>query len=168
MAAGMGTIQKKYESQQETLAQEADRKPERNPSQYENVSKRKETNDLKSKESPKEVVCFGCGQMGHMMKDKICPKNIKKRKRNLKTRKGSICMHTYRTEKFKEDIKEIDDSDEDNQLMNENSDDEDIIEDNNGESEDQEEDDPIKRIALPPHIPDWTLTGLQVVQLDAD
>jgi len=27
------------------------------------------------------VVCFGCGQTGHMAKDKICPKNSKEEKR---------------------------------------------------------------------------------------
>jgi len=43
--------------------------------------KRKETNDSKNKEPLKKAVCFGCGQTGHMVKDKNCPKNNKDKKR---------------------------------------------------------------------------------------
>jgi len=43
--------------------------------------KRKETNNSKNKEPLKKMVCFGCGQTGHMVKDKICPKNNKEKKR---------------------------------------------------------------------------------------
>jgi len=59
--------------------QETDRKPERGQNQHEKTSKRKESNELKSKESPKKVICFGCGQMGHLVKNKKCPKNNKEK-----------------------------------------------------------------------------------------
>jgi len=39
--------------------------------------KKKETNDSKNKEPLMKVVCYGCGQTGHMAKDKECPKIIK-------------------------------------------------------------------------------------------
>ena len=45
------------------------------------MPKRKETNDSKNKELLKKMVCFGCGQTGHMAKDKNCPKNNKDKKR---------------------------------------------------------------------------------------
>ena len=45
------------------------------------MGSRKETNDSKNKEPLKKVVCFGCGQTGHMAKDKKCPKNNKDKKR---------------------------------------------------------------------------------------
>ena len=55
-----------------------------------------------------------------------------------------VQMHTYRTKEFKEDFKEIEESDEDNQPIEESSDDEDIIEDSRSDSEDRESDDPIQ------------------------
>jgi len=62
-------------------AKEVERKPERNPNQCEYMSKRKETIDYKNKELLKKAVCYGCGQTGHMAKDKNCPKHNKDKKR---------------------------------------------------------------------------------------
>jgi len=62
------------------LAKEIERKPERIPNQREYTLK-KETNDSKNKELLKKVVCYGCGQTGHMAKDKNCPKNNKDKKK---------------------------------------------------------------------------------------
>jgi len=45
------------------------------------MSKRKETIDSKNKELLKKAVCYGCGQTGHMAKDKNCHKNNKDKKR---------------------------------------------------------------------------------------
>ena len=45
------------------------------------MPKKKETNDSKNKEPLKKVVCYGCGQTGHMAKDKDCPKNNKDKKK---------------------------------------------------------------------------------------
>jgi len=45
------------------------------------MPKGKETNNSKNKELLKKVVCFGCGQTGHMAKDKMYPKNNNKKKR---------------------------------------------------------------------------------------
>ena len=59
------------------LAKEIERKPERIPNQHEYTPKKKETNDSKNKEPLMKVVCYGCGQTGHMAKDKECPKNLK-------------------------------------------------------------------------------------------
>jgi len=58
-------------------AKKVERKPDRNPNRHEYTLKRKETIDSKNKEPLKKVVCFGCGQTGHMVKDKNCPKNNK-------------------------------------------------------------------------------------------
>jgi len=43
--------------------------------------KRNESDKLKKKEPPKKAVCYGCGQVGHMAKDKKCPKNNKEKKK---------------------------------------------------------------------------------------
>ena len=61
-------------------AKEIERKPERISNQHEYMPK-KETNDSKNKEQLKKVVCYGCGQTGHMTKDKNCPKNNKDKKK---------------------------------------------------------------------------------------
>jgi len=45
------------------------------------MPKKKETNDSKNKEPLKKSVCYGCGQTGHMVKDKNCPKNNKDKKK---------------------------------------------------------------------------------------
>jgi len=63
------------------LAKEVERNPERNPNQHKYMSKRKETIDSKNKEMLNKVVCFRCGQTGHMAKNKNCPKNNKYKKR---------------------------------------------------------------------------------------
>jgi len=63
------------------LAKEVERKPERVPNQHEYMLKKKETNDSKNKEPLKKAVCYGCGQTGHMAKDKDCPKNNKDKKK---------------------------------------------------------------------------------------
>ena len=109
------------------------------------MPKKKETNDSKNKELLKKAVCYGCGQTGHMAKDKDCPKNNKDMKMTLQmymaredeseeseAYRGSqyssegeevgfenksqeeekVQMHTYRTEEFEEDFKEIEESDE--------------------------------------------------------
>jgi len=47
--------------------------------------KKKETNDSKNKELLVKVVCYGCGQTGHMVKDKECPKNNKNNKDKKET-----------------------------------------------------------------------------------
>jgi len=62
-------------------AKEIERKPERIPNQHEYMPKKKETNDSKNKELLKKAVCYGCGQTGHMAKDKDCPKNNKDKKK---------------------------------------------------------------------------------------
>ena len=64
------------------LAKEVERKPERSPNRCEYL-KRKETINSKNKEPLKKVVCFRCGQTGHMVKDKNCPKNNKDKKRMI-------------------------------------------------------------------------------------
>jgi len=108
--------------------------------------KKKETSDSKNKEPLKKVVCYGCGQTGHMVKDKNCPKNNKDKKKvttqiyaaredeseesepyrglqyssegeevgfeNESQEEEKVQMHTYRTEEFEEDFKEIEESDE--------------------------------------------------------
>ena len=56
------------------MAKEIERKPERIPNRHEYMPK-KETNDSKNKELPIKVVCYGCGQTGHMAKDKECLEN---------------------------------------------------------------------------------------------
>jgi len=43
--------------------------------------KKKETSDSKNKEPLKKVVCYECGQTGHMAKDKNGPKNNKDKKK---------------------------------------------------------------------------------------
>jgi len=63
------------------LAKEIERKPERIPNQCEYTPKKKETNDSKNKELLMKAVCYGCGQTGHMVKDKECPKNNKDKKK---------------------------------------------------------------------------------------
>jgi len=67
-------------NQWETLAKEIERKPERIPNQREYMPKKKETNDSKNKEPLKKAVYYECGQTGHMVKDKNCPKNNKDKK----------------------------------------------------------------------------------------
>ena len=101
-----------------------------------------------------------------MVKDKICPKNNKEKKRTTaqiyatreedeteesEPHEGSQCslegevwMHMYRTKEFKEDFKEIEELDKDNQPTEESSDDEDIIENSESDSEDCENDNPIQ------------------------
>jgi len=63
------------------LAKEVERNPERNPNQCEYTLKRKKTNNSKNKELLKKVICFRCGQTGHIAKDRNCPKNNKDKKR---------------------------------------------------------------------------------------
>jgi len=63
------------------LAKEIERKPERILNRHEYIPKKKETSDSKNKELLKKVVCYGCGQTGHMVKDKNCPKNNKDKKK---------------------------------------------------------------------------------------
>jgi len=67
------------------LAKEIERKLERIPNQCEYTLKKKETNDSKNKELLKKAVCYGCGQTGHMVKDKDCFKNNKNNKDKKKT-----------------------------------------------------------------------------------
>jgi len=45
------------------------------------MPKKKETSDSKNKELLKKAVCYGCGQTGHMAKDKNYPKNNKDKKK---------------------------------------------------------------------------------------
>ena len=91
-----------------------------------------------------KVVCYGCGQTGHMAKNKDCPKNNKNNKdkkkmtaqiymaredeseesetyggsqyslegeeegfKNKSQEEEKVQMHTYRTEEFEGDFKEI-------------------------------------------------------------
>ena len=63
------------------LAKEIERKQERIPNQHEYTPKKKETSDSKDKELLKKAVCYGCGQAGHMVKNKNCPQNNKKKKK---------------------------------------------------------------------------------------
>jgi len=58
-----------------------ERKPERIPNQCEYTLKKKVTSDSKNKEPLKKAVCYGCGQTGHMAKDKNCSKNNKHKKK---------------------------------------------------------------------------------------
>jgi len=53
-------------------------------------------------------------------------------------------MHTYRTGEFKEDFKEIEESDQKDQLEEKDSDDEGIIKDQGSDSEDRKNDNPIQ------------------------
>jgi len=76
-AQRMENIPKRYINWWETPAKEIERKPERNPNWCKYTSKRKETIDSKNKEPLKKAVCYGCGQTGHMVKDKNCPKKKK-------------------------------------------------------------------------------------------
>jgi len=57
---------------------------------------------------------------------------------------GEVQMHMYRTKEFKEDFKEIDESDKDNQPTEKSSDDEDIVVNSESDSEDHEDNDPIQ------------------------
>jgi len=141
--------------------------------------KKKETNDSKNKKLLKKVVCSGCGQTGHMAKDKNCPKNNKDKKKTTTqiymgredkseesepyggsqySSKGEevgfenefqeeeeVRMHMYRTEEFKEDFKDIEELDEEDRLMEENSNNEGIVKDSRSDSEDFEDDDPIQK-----------------------
>jgi len=128
-----------------------------------------------------KVVCYGCGQTGHMVKDKECPKNDKNNKdkkkataqiymaredeseesepyrgsqyslegeeagfENKSQEEEKVWMHTYRTEEFEKDFEEIEESDEEDQLTEENSDNEGIIKDSGSDSEDHEDNDPIQ------------------------
>jgi len=120
------------------------------------------------------VVCYGCGQTGHMVKDKHCPKNNKDKK------KVTMQIYTTREDESEEsepygcsqyssegeevrfenksqeeeevqmhmyrteEFEEIEESDEEDQPMEENCDDEGIIEDSGSDSEDCEDNNPIQ------------------------
>jgi len=49
-----------------------------------------------------KVVCYGCGQTGHMAKDKECPKNIKNIKNNKDKKKMTTQIYTAREGKSEE------------------------------------------------------------------
>ena len=57
------------------MAKEIERKPEKISNQHGYMLKKKETNDSKN------MVCYGCGQTGHMAKDKDCSKNNNDKKK---------------------------------------------------------------------------------------
>jgi len=144
-------IPKRYLNQWETLAQEVERNPERNPNWCEYMPKRKETNDSKNKELLKKVVCFRCGQTGHMVKSEPDEGSQYSSEGEemwfedeFQEKEGEVQMHTYRTKEFEEDPEEIEELDEDNWPTEESSDDEDIIENSKSDLEDREDDDPIQ------------------------
>jgi len=58
--------------------------------------KKKETNDSKNKKLLKKVVCYGCGQTGHMAKNKNCSKNNKDKK------KMTVQIYTAREDESEE------------------------------------------------------------------
>jgi len=78
------------------LAKEVERKPERIPNRHEYMLKKKETSDSKNKKPLKKAVCYGCGQTGHMVKDKNCPKNNKDKK------KTTVQIYAAREDKSEE------------------------------------------------------------------